>query len=121
MVIVRARRPCSACVGIVDQLLPPCIPHTPGASPEYRRATGSTPWCNNSGGRSVPITLFPVRDMTESIKITTSGDDAAAIDAIVLAFAADPAARWTWPDPHSYLEHFPRLVRTFGGQAFEHA
>lgn len=57
--------------------------------------------------------------MTETVKITTTGDDAAAIDAIVLAFAADPAARWTWPDPHSYLEHFPRLVRAFGGQAFE--
>lgn len=41
-----------------------------------------------------------------------------AADIIVLAFAADPVTRWTWPDPHTYLAAMPRLVRAFGGKAF---
>jgi ribosomal protein S18 acetylase RimI-like enzyme len=43
-----------------------------------------------------------------------------AVAVIVLAFGSDPAARWTYPDPHEYLAHFPRIVRAFGGKAFEH-
>jgi outer membrane autotransporter protein len=31
----------------------------------------------------------------------------------------DPAARWTYPAPESYLKHFPDLVRIFGRRAFE--
>jgi ribosomal protein S18 acetylase RimI-like enzyme len=38
----------------------------------------------------------------------------------VLAFSADPAARWTWPDPQQYLTHFPAFVKAFGGKAFTH-
>ena len=48
----------------------------------------------------------------------TPDDEGPAIDAIVLAFAADPVARWTWPNPHQYLAAMPRLVRAFGGNAF---
>ena len=58
--------------------------------------------------------------MTDTIEVTTAGDDAAAIDVIVLAFGNDPAARWTWPDPHVFLTYFPRFVRMFGGAAFTH-
>jgi ribosomal protein S18 acetylase RimI-like enzyme len=47
-------------------------------------------------------------------------NEAAAIDTIVLAFAADPVARWTWPGAHDYLAAMPRLVRAFGGNAFAH-
>jgi GNAT superfamily N-acetyltransferase len=50
----------------------------------------------------------------------TSDDDVPAIDTIVLAFAADPVARWTWPDSHQYLTTMPNLVRAFGGNAFAH-
>jgi hypothetical protein len=32
-----------------------------------------------------------------------------AIATIVLAFSADPATRWTYPDPHQYLGHFPAI------------
>ena len=39
-----------------------------------------------------------------------------AADIIVLAFAADPVTRWTWPDPRTYLAAMPRLVRAFGGK-----
>jgi len=37
----------------------------------------------------------------------------------VLAFSADPAARWLYPDPHQYAVNFPSIVRIFGGKAFE--
>jgi ribosomal protein S18 acetylase RimI-like enzyme len=37
---------------------------------------------------------------------------------IVLAFAADPMTRWTWPDPRQYLAAMPRMARAFGGRAF---
>ena len=45
----------------------------------------------------------------------------AAIGVITLAFAADPVARWMYPDPNNYLEHFPEFVRAFAGRSFEKA
>jgi ribosomal protein S18 acetylase RimI-like enzyme len=57
---------------------------------------------------------------TSSIKTATGSDEAAIIDVVLLAFSADPAARWTWPDPTQYLTHFPSFVRTLGGKAFAH-
>jgi len=57
---------------------------------------------------------------TLTIKTATASDAAPAIDVVVLAFSADPAARWTWPDPQQYLRHFPSFVRAFGGKAFAH-
>jgi len=55
-----------------------------------------------------------------TIKTAMASDAAPAINAVVLAFSADPAARWTWPEPRQYLRHFPSFVRTFGGKAFAH-
>lgn len=52
------------------------------------------------------------------VRVMTPADEAAATQTIVLAFAADPMARWTWPDAHQYLEAMPRMVRAFAGQAF---
>jgi ribosomal protein S18 acetylase RimI-like enzyme len=54
------------------------------------------------------------------LKTATVSDEAAAIAVVVLAFSADPAARWTWPDPAQYLKHFPNFVKVFGGKAFAH-
>src|SRR5688572_11046832 len=54
------------------------------------------------------------------IKTATASDEAPAIAVVALAFGADPAARWTWPDPGQYLSHFPGFVRIFGGKAFAH-
>jgi GNAT superfamily N-acetyltransferase len=45
-------------------------------------------------------------------------DEVPAIATVVLAFAADPVARWSWPASRVYLEHMPSLVRAFGGRAF---
>jgi ribosomal protein S18 acetylase RimI-like enzyme len=54
------------------------------------------------------------------VRITPADSEAAAIDAIVLAFAADPVARWCFPDPHDYLTIMPKFTRAFGGAAFSH-
>jgi len=43
-----------------------------------------------------------------------------AVAVIVLAFSADPVARWAYADPGEYLALFPVLVRAFGGGAFAH-
>lgn len=42
------------------------------------------------------------------------------IAAQVVAFAADPLLRWMLPDPARYLAFFPRVLRHYGGRAFEH-
>jgi GNAT superfamily N-acetyltransferase len=47
-----------------------------------------------------------------------SADEDQAVQTIVLAFAADPMARWTWPHAHIYLAAMPRMARAFGGKAF---
>lgn len=57
---------------------------------------------------------------TPIIKTVPASDEAAAIAVMVLAFSADPAARWTWPTPQQYLLHFPSFVKVFGGKAFAH-
>jgi ribosomal protein S18 acetylase RimI-like enzyme len=54
------------------------------------------------------------------VRTTTSSDEAAVIDTIVLAFANDPVARWCWRDSHQYLSAMPPFVRAFGGGAFVH-
>lgn len=48
----------------------------------------------------------------------TPSDEEAATQTIVLAFAADPMARWTWAYAHQYLEAMPRMVHAFAGSAF---
>ena len=55
---------------------------------------------------------------TPIIKTATVSDEAPSIAVVVLAFSADPAARWAWPDPHQYLMHFPNFVKALGGNAF---
>jgi ribosomal protein S18 acetylase RimI-like enzyme len=53
------------------------------------------------------------------VGIATAADKAAVIDVLTLAFSADPAARWSWPEPQRYLRAFPRFATAFGGAAFE--
>jgi GNAT superfamily N-acetyltransferase len=57
--------------------------------------------------------------MPVSVRIATRADEAVVVDIIVLAFSADPVARWCWPDPHRYLAAMPTFVRAFAGQAFD--
>ena len=42
-----------------------------------------------------------------------------AIATLVLAFAADPVARWMYRTPDQYLRHIPRLFRALGAGSFE--
>ena len=55
-----------------------------------------------------------------TVRTMTSADEAQAMDAVVLAFVADPVARWSWPDSHQYLASMPSFIRAFGGKAFTH-
>src|SRR5262245_17276452 len=51
------------------------------------------------------------------IRTATASDAERCFAALALAFATDPPCRWAWPDPHQYLESFPRFARAFGGSA----
>jgi GNAT superfamily N-acetyltransferase len=55
---------------------------------------------------------------TRTVTAVAPSEAERAVAVIVLAFSADPAARWTYPDPHHYLTHFPAVVRALGGRAF---
>ncbi len=57
---------------------------------------------------------------TPKVETATKDDAAACVATIALAFAADPAARWLYPEPHDFLEFFPRFIWAFGGRAFAH-
>ena len=48
-------------------------------------------------------------DMKPPRVATIVGDAEAdhAIATLVLAFGADPVARWMYDDPHQYLRHIP--------------
>ena len=53
-----------------------------------------------------------------TVRVMAAADEDLAVEMVVLAFAADPMARWTWPHAHQYLAAMPRMVRAFGGRAF---
>jgi ribosomal protein S18 acetylase RimI-like enzyme len=57
-------------------------------------------------------------DGVEPIFAGPESPAAAATGTITLAFASDPVARWTYPDPDQYLNHFPAFVRAFAGGSF---
>jgi ribosomal protein S18 acetylase RimI-like enzyme len=52
------------------------------------------------------------------VKTATESDEIDVIDALKLAFVADPATRWVWPDPQKYLSHFSTFAKAIGGKAF---
>ena len=54
------------------------------------------------------------------VKTATESEEGAVIDALKLAFVADPATRWVWPDPQKYLLHFSKFAKAFGGKSFVH-
>jgi len=56
-----------------------------------------------------------------AVKAAALADETSAIGTVVLAFAADPVARWCWPESHHYLQNMPRFTRAFGGAAFVHS
>ncbi|WP_298715831.1 N-acetyltransferase [Chitinophaga sp.] len=52
------------------------------------------------------------------VKTALAADQAGAIALLILAFSADPMARWSLPDPVTYLAAFPSITKAFGGSAF---
>jgi GNAT superfamily N-acetyltransferase len=54
----------------------------------------------------------------KTVRCATPAEEAAAIAVLTLAFAIDPATRWTWPEPQAYLAAFPRFAKAFGGAGF---
>jgi ribosomal protein S18 acetylase RimI-like enzyme len=54
------------------------------------------------------------------VKTAKESDEAGVIDVLKIAFVADPATRWVWPDPQKYLSHFSSFAKAFGGKAFEY-
>lgn len=53
-----------------------------------------------------------------TVRVMAAAEEELAIETVVLAFAADPMARWTWPLAHQYLAAMPRMIRAFGSSAF---
>jgi ribosomal protein S18 acetylase RimI-like enzyme len=53
---------------------------------------------------------------------SASGEDEQqlVIAVITLAFSSDPMARWTFPDPATYLKVMPQVAVAFGGNGFAH-
>lgn len=56
---------------------------------------------------------------THRVEAATADEASAVIAILTLAFSSDPATRWTWPEPKTFLDAFPRFARAFGGAAFE--
>jgi ribosomal protein S18 acetylase RimI-like enzyme len=61
-----------------------------------------------------------VRETLPLVTVVVPADESRAIDTVVLAFAADPVSRWSWPGAQAYLASMPSLVSALGGHAFEH-
>jgi ribosomal protein S18 acetylase RimI-like enzyme len=59
-------------------------------------------------------------DMQPAKVATIAGDAQVdhAIATLILAFGADPVARWMYDDPHQYLLHAPRLFRALATSSF---
>jgi len=54
------------------------------------------------------------------VRTVTTAETDKAVDALVLAFSADPTVRWIYPDPHQFLAAWPAMIRAFGGKTIEH-
>jgi ribosomal protein S18 acetylase RimI-like enzyme len=53
------------------------------------------------------------------INVAEKADERRVIDTLVLAFSADPVARWFYPDASEYLNYYPEFIKRYGGRAFE--
>jgi hypothetical protein len=41
-------------------------------------------------------------------------DEKQVLAGVALSFVADPIARWVYPEPDAFLEHFPKVVNFSG-------
>ena len=63
--------------------------------------------------------MMQIRGTDARVRIATRADEPSVVDVITLGFSADPMARWSFPDPRTYLTQMPAVVRAFGGRAFD--
>jgi len=54
------------------------------------------------------------------VRSASETDRHTVIGVITMAFAADPMARWAFPDPATYLSVMPEIAGAFGGNGFAH-
>ncbi len=54
------------------------------------------------------------------VRVMNEEDEAAALETIVLAFAADPGARWFSPTAHQFLENMAGFARMIAKDALLH-
>ena len=64
-------------------------------------------------------TAKPTNQLPEFRSVSRTDEDRFAA-AMTMAFSADPAARWAWPDPLQFMSIFMPLVTLFGGKSFDH-
>lgn len=54
------------------------------------------------------------------VEVAKSKGNSKIIQTITLGFAADPIARWVWPDANIYIKSMPKFAQAFGGRGFDH-
>jgi len=57
--------------------------------------------------------------MSTPVRPATPREADAIVGVITLAFSTDPIARWSLPNPRTYLDVMPSVVRAFGERAFD--
>ena len=60
------------------------------------------------------------RVASDDVVVTNVEDRDSSIKTLTLAFSADPFVRFCFPNPVSYLAHFPNFAEALGGKAFTH-
>ena len=63
---------------------------------------------------------IPARSNPDVRSASSDRDQQAVVAVITLAFSTDPMARWTFPDPATYLRVWPEMVHAFGAKGFAH-
>jgi GNAT superfamily N-acetyltransferase len=81
-------------------------------------ATGS-PSATLTGTGQASGTCCTPKDLALEIRRAGKSDKDRFAAAMTMAFSADPAARWAWPDPLQFISIFMPLVTAFGGKSFD--
>ena len=56
----------------------------------------------------------------QHVRTATQADCESMLDTLVLSFAADPCARYTWPKPQVYMDRWRTFAMAMGGRGLDH-
>lgn len=56
--------------------------------------------------------------IASEVNPTTKAGIESVVATVLMAFSADPVARWVYPDPGDYMHYFPKFIRAFAGRSF---